>query len=119
MSASDNSPSSPILNEVSDFQKNCLKHVEAKEKVCLPDKDTIQKEKTEQELNEEIVKGTPLKHVKTTEKKVLPNVEDLNKERQEVQLFAEIAKEHELRPTTTEVKIRLPSQHDIDLEKNN
>ncbi|KAL7060459.1 hypothetical protein AAHC03_09280 [Spirometra sp. Aus1] len=70
-----------VLAEVQKFDKDALKHVKTEEKVVLPDKKDIEKEKTEVSLRQEIEQGKDLKHVQTQEKTVLPTKQDIEAEK--------------------------------------
>ncbi|CAH8834815.1 unnamed protein product [Trichobilharzia szidati] len=70
-----------ILEDIDGFDKQKLKHVETEEKVVLPNKEVIEKEKTEKQLMQEIETPHPLKPTETKEKNPLPTKEDIAAEK--------------------------------------
>ncbi|KAK4472297.1 hypothetical protein MN116_003564 [Schistosoma mekongi] len=66
-----------VLEDIDGFDKQKLRHVETEEKVVLPDKEVIAKEKTEKQLLQEIETPPSLKHTSTKEKNPLPTKDDI------------------------------------------
>ncbi|CAH8466459.1 unnamed protein product [Schistosoma rodhaini] len=70
-----------VLEDIDSFDKQKLRHVETEEKVVLPNKEVIEKEKTEKQLLQEIETPHSLKRTSTKEKNPLPTKEDIAAEK--------------------------------------
>ncbi|KAA3675099.1 uncharacterized protein DEA37_0011495 [Paragonimus westermani] len=70
-----------VLNAIDKFDKSELTHVTPKEKVVLPTAETIDQERKEKQLLDEITQPPPLKHTETAVKNPLPTKEDIAMEK--------------------------------------
>ncbi|CAH8561297.1 unnamed protein product [Dicrocoelium dendriticum] len=71
-----------VLEDIDKFDKSGLQHVTPAEKIVLPDAETIQKEKKEKSLLNEITHPHTLKPTETALKNPLPTKEDIEKEKE-------------------------------------